>query len=230
MRVTVVDVGVRPDRREKLGAILGKDHVARPVAAPAQTSAAREFSQVLHRPAGLQITVLVGEPDDLVGVADVDIFGVGARRIKRNAERLVQARRKHRHLLCLAIGSHTAKYLDLPGFTLRQKDVPVWRGPQQAWILKPRGVEVYLEALGRNGPRIRRPCNNRWAVIDGLIWSGRRQIRSSEVAPRSRRLVQSICKGGLAGQTRGLGRKYPGCECQGGKQKVNPGGSTHRTS
>src|ERR1035437_9223207 len=75
MRVAVVHVGVRSNRCEQLRAVLGEDQVAGPVAAAAQASAARQLSQVLHRPAGFQVAILIGEADNLVRVANVDPLG-----------------------------------------------------------------------------------------------------------------------------------------------------------
>ena len=101
--VGVVDVGVGADGGEELAAVFRKDQVAGPVAAAAQASAAGQFSEVFRGSACLQIAILVREADDAVGVADVDVFGIGARGIERDAERLMQAVCEDGGLLRLAV-------------------------------------------------------------------------------------------------------------------------------
>ncbi len=205
MGVGVVDVGVRADGGEELAAVLREDQVAGPVAAAAQASAAGQVGELFHGAARLQVAVLVGEAHDAVGVADVNPLRIGSEGIKRDAEGLMQAGGEDGDLLRLAVRADAAKDLDLAGFALGQKQVAVGRDANEARIVEAGGVEVHLEALGRNGPRVGGTGNDVGAVVDGLIGRGRGQVGDGDVAADAGRLVRRVGKGGLAGEDGILG-------------------------
>ncbi len=134
-------------------------------------------------------------------------FGPGG--IESDPERLVQAIGEDGGLLGLAVGAHAAKHPDLARLALGQEDVAVGRGPQQAGIVEPGGIQVHLEALGRLRPGIRRARNDQGAVVDRLIGRGRRKIGHGQMAAYAGRLMGRVGKGSLAGEH---GRLTIGCQ------------------
>ena len=166
------------------------------------------LGQIFRGAARLQIAILVGEAHDAVGVADVDVLGIGSQGIERDAEGLVQAFGEDGRLLRLAVGVDAAKDPDLAGLALGQEEVAVGRDAQQARIVETGGVELDLEALGRDGPGIGGARNHAWAVVDGLVGRGRGQVGDGEVAADAGRLVGRIGEGGLAGQNAGRWRLW----------------------
>ena len=91
VRVGVVDIGVRSDGGEELGAVLGEDEVAGPVSAAAKASAAGQLGQIFSSTACLEISALIGEAHDAVGIADVDVFRIGPAGIEGDAEWLMKS-------------------------------------------------------------------------------------------------------------------------------------------
>ena len=69
----------------------------------AKVPAAGELDDILFRTSGFQISVLVREADNAVGIAHEEVFGIGPQRVKRNAKRKVEAGGENRGLLRLAV-------------------------------------------------------------------------------------------------------------------------------
>ena len=92
----------------------------------------------------LGVAVLVGEADDRVGVGDVDVRRVRARRVEGDAERLVEARGEDLGQLGLAVAVGVAEDLDPAGLALGDEDVAVGGGHDDAGV-------------GQAGGELRRP-------------------------------------------------------------------------
>src|SRR3984957_620265 len=107
MRVGVVNVRRGADGHEHAFAVRGEFDGASPVAA-----AEGQVGDVLRGAAGLQITVVIGEADEFVGVADVNPLWIGTGRIEGDSVRLAEAFGENLHLFGLAIFGHAAKNAD----------------------------------------------------------------------------------------------------------------------
>src|SRR5579884_1819610 len=119
--VSVIDVRVRANRDEHLLAIGREDDVARPVAAAAQVSAARQIGDLLLWPACLHVAILVREANDRIGVADVHPLRIRPGRIEVDAEWFAQSCGKHLRSLRLAILANAAEDLYVAGIALSQE-------------------------------------------------------------------------------------------------------------
>jgi hypothetical protein len=74
--------------------------------------------------------------------------------------------------LRLAVGADAAEDLDFAGFAFGEEEVAVGREANEARIVEAGGVELDLEALGRDGPGVGRAGNDVGAVVDGLVGRG----------------------------------------------------------
>ena len=92
--------------------------------------------------------------------------------------------------LRLAVGADAAEDLDLAGFALGEEQIAVGREAQQARIVEAGGVELHLEALGRDGPGVGGARNHVGAVVDGLIGT---RARAGRRAVRWRRVPGDSC-------------------------------------
>ena len=79
----------------------------------------------------------------------------------------------------------------LPASLSARNRSPLGATRMQARIVEAGGVELDLEALGRDGPRVGGAGNDVGAVVDGLIGSGRGQIGDGEMAAGAGRLVRA---------------------------------------
>ena len=200
VRIGVVDVGVRADRRKQFAAIEREGEIARPVTSAAKSPATGQIGELLHGTGGCEVAVMVREANDGVGVADVNPLWVGAERIKRDAERLMEIGGKDRHLLWFAISVDAAKHLDLAGLALSEEQIAVGRETDQARVLEIGGVELNLEALGRDRPGIGGAGNYVGAVVDRLFRHGLGQVGDGEMPANAGRFVSRVCECGLAGE------------------------------
>ena len=85
-------------------------------------------------------------------------------------------------LLRLAVRVDAAEDLDLAGFAFGEEEVAVGRGAHEARIVEAGGVELDLEALGRDGPGVGGAGNHVGAVVDGLLGRRRGQVGDGEMA------------------------------------------------
>ncbi len=95
--------------------------------------------------------------------------------------------------ICFGLPSASTprKTLNFAGLALGEEDVAVGRGADEAGIVEAGGVELDLEAFGRDGPGVVGTGNDGWAVIDGLIGRGlgRGQVGDGDVAADAGRFV-----------------------------------------
>ena len=123
----------------------------------------------------------------------------------------MQSLGEDRGLLGLAACVHAAEDLDLAGFALGQEEVAVGRKANQPRVVEAGGVELHLEALGRDGPGIGGPGNNVGTVVDGLLGRGLGQVGHGQMTACTGRLVRGIGKRSLPGENgmlrRGLRRR-----------------------
>ena len=174
------------------------------MAAAAQASAAGQLGEVLRRAAGLQIAILIREAHDAVGVANVDPLRIGAGGIEGDAEGLVQAGQRRRRLASgLPSASTPRKTLILPVCAFGEEEIAVGRDAQEPRIVEAGGIELDLEAFGRDRPGVCRARDDGGAVVDGLVGSWCGQIGDSEMAADAGRLVCRVGKSGLAGKNTG---------------------------
>ena len=103
--------------------------------------------------------------------------------------------------LRLAVGADAAKDLDLAGLAFGQEQIAVGREAQQARIVEAGGIELDLEALGRDGPGVggarRRPWGRCRRIARAL---GCGQVGDGEMAAGAGGLVERVGECGLAGQ------------------------------
>src|SRR5579864_1044496 len=99
----------------------------------------RQVCDVLRRAARLQISIVIREPNHLVGIADINPLRVRSRWIEGDPVRPSQAASKNRCLFRLSVGSDSTKYANASRFTFCQEDVAVRSGAQQSRIIEPRG-------------------------------------------------------------------------------------------
>src|ERR1039458_3303410 len=180
------------DGGEELAAVESEGEVARPVTPAAQASAAGQIGELLHGASGCQVAVVVREANDGVGVTDVDPLGVGAEGIEGDAERLVEIGGEDRDLRWLAVGVDAAEDLDLASFALSEEEVAVGRETDEARVVEAGGVELDLEAFGRDGPRVGGAGNHVGAVVDRLFGHRLRQVGDGEMAASAGSLVTRI--------------------------------------
>ena len=154
LAVVVVDVRPRADRDEQRLAVGRELEVARPVAAAADAlvAAGDVLDDRLGLARGLRVAVLVGEADDRVGVADVDVLRLGPGRVEGDPERPVQAGGEDLVDLGLAVAVGVAEDADAVGAALGDEQVAVRGADDDAGLCQPGGELRHLEALGRLGP------------------------------------------------------------------------------
>ena len=151
--LVVADVRPRADRDEEGLAVLREFEVARPVAAAADplVAAGDVLDDRLGAPAGLGVAVLVGEADDRVGVADVDVLRLRPRRIERDPERAAQAGGEDLVDLGLAVAVGVAQDVDAVGAALGDEEVAVGGADDDAGLARAGGELGDLETLGACG-------------------------------------------------------------------------------
>jgi hypothetical protein len=102
------------------------------VSTSTELSEAWEFgNDFFSGPRGYEISGLVGESDDRVGIADVDPLRVGEG-IERDAERKVEASGECGNLLGSAVGAYAAEDEDLVAVGVGEENVAVGRGAKEA--------------------------------------------------------------------------------------------------
>ena len=100
----------------------------------------------------------------------------------------------------LAVGVDAAEDLDFAGCALGEEEIAVGREANQPRIVEAGGVELHLEAFGRDGPGVGGAGNDVGAVIDGLVGRGIGQIGDGEMAADAGGFVRGVGKRGLAGE------------------------------
>ena len=170
------------------------------MASAAETAAAGQIGEVFHGACGFEIAVVVGEAHNFIGVADVNPLRVGTKRIKGDAERLMEVGGKDRDLLRFAIGIDAAEDLDFAGGAFSEEEIAVGGEADEARVIEIGGVELDLKTFGRDGPRIRGSGNDVGAVVDGLIGHGLGQVGECKMAARSGRFVSRVSECGLTGE------------------------------
>ncbi len=95
----------------------------------------------------------------------------------------------------------------------------------QARVVETGGVELHLEALGRDGPGVGGAGNDVGAVIDGLIGRGSGQVGHGEMAADAGGFVRGVGECGLAGENGRLrvlryGDGAEGEQCAGKDEKA----------
>src|SRR5262249_17351030 len=111
--IRIVDVGYRANRNVHLLSVFGKSDVARPVPAAAEAAAAGQVGDLLRRASRFEVSILVGNADYRIRVADVDPFRIWSRRVKRNSKRLGQAGGEGLGAFRFAVFRHAAENLDV---------------------------------------------------------------------------------------------------------------------
>ena len=96
---------------------------------------------------GLRVAVLVGEADDRVGVADVDVLRLRPRRIERDPEGPRQAGGEDLVHLGLAVAVGVAEDADAVGAALGDEEVAVGGADDDAGLVQPGGELGDLEPL-----------------------------------------------------------------------------------
>ena len=205
VRVEVVDVGERADRGEELSAVEREAKIAGPVASAAELAAARQVGKLFHGAGGREIAVVIREAHDCIGVADVNVFGIGAEWIEGDAERLVEIGGKDGDLLRLAIGIDAAKDFDFAALTFGKEQIAIGGEANEARVIEIGGVELDFETLGRNGPGVGGARNHLGSVIDRLLGHGLGQVGDGEMAARAGGFVSRVSECGLAGENGRLG-------------------------
>ena len=100
---------------------------------------------------GLGLAVLVSEPDDRVGIADIDVRRLRPARIERDPEWPAESAGKDADQLGLSIPVGVAQHLDASGHALGDEDVAIGSGHDLSWVLQAVGEFGDLEALRRRG-------------------------------------------------------------------------------
>ncbi len=230
--VGVVDVGVRADGGEELCAIEREGEVAGPVAAAAQASAAGQVGDLLHGAASGEIAIAVGEAHDAVGVADIDPLRVGAEGIEGDAEGLVEIAGEDGGLFGIAVGVDAAKDFDFARSAFGEEEVAVGGEADEAGVVEIGGIELDLEAFGRDGPGVGGTGNDGGTVVDGLAGRGLGQVGDGEMAADAGGFVSRVSEGGLAsedgmrgGGLRGVGGRGARCSsCGDSRNKKDKAG------
>ena len=100
--------------------------------------------------------------------------------IEGDAEWLVQAGSEDGGLFRLAVGVDAAEDLDFAGFAFGEEEIAVGREANKARVVEVGGVELDLEASGRDGPGVGGAGNDVGSVVDGLIGRGAGQVGDGE--------------------------------------------------
>jgi hypothetical protein len=189
-RVRIVDVRPRADSDQHFLAVAREHDIASRM--PASGEHARRHDDLLWA-AGLQVASLVRESNDRIGVTDVDVRGLCAWRIKRDAERPIQPAREHFDFLRLAGGVEPSQHSDpvLSGFG--DEEIAVWRRANN-----PRILEVFLvvqrDRIARERLRHRAFGSRHHfrVVLRRLRRKRRGQIRHRDLVHHARPLVAVI--------------------------------------
>ncbi len=135
------------------------------------------------------VAVLVRQPHHRVGVGDVDPPRIVARRIERDAERLVEALREHARPRRLAAGEQATDDAQLAGVALDDERVAVGRDANQARTIQTVGVEIDPESGRRLRPGGLRPLDDLGRVVGRLRRARRGQIGGGDLDALSRTLA-----------------------------------------
>jgi hypothetical protein len=150
------------------------------VAAAAQPATRRDVSDDdLLAAARLHVPFLIREPHDGARLTDVDVAGIGARRVEGDPEGTVETRREDRIELGLRGPVRGPQDADAARTALGEKDVPVWGRSDQARV-----VETRKELLDLEPGRGLRPCAVRTFDDAGVILRGRRGVGRRQVGDR----------------------------------------------
>src|SRR5258705_7648465 len=117
------------------------------------TSVRRQVGKVLCRSAGLQVAALIGEAYDRVGVSHIAPLRIRARRIKVDAEGVIQPAGKEGHLLGLAVAGDTAEDSNVTGLGLSHENVAVGSSANDPRTVESSGVLLHFEAVRNLRPR-----------------------------------------------------------------------------
>jgi hypothetical protein len=153
LAVVVVDVRARADR-DVQGLAVGRELQSRVQCPPPPTllvAAGDVLDDRLGLARGLRVAVLVGEADDRVGVADVDVFRVGPDRVEGDAERAVQAGGEDLVDLGLAVAVGVAEDADAVGAALGDEQVAVRGADDDAGSVSPVANSVTSKPSGALG-------------------------------------------------------------------------------
>ena len=131
-------------------------------------ASAGNIGDVLRRTARLQISVLIRKPNDRVEIADIDPLRIRSLRIKRNAERFVEAGSEDLALLRLAFGGDATEDVNLAFVGLGHEEVAVRCCADKPGIHESGRVELNLESLGSHRPDTFRPRNQLRGVAGRL--------------------------------------------------------------
>ena len=115
-------------------------------------------------------------------------------RIKRDAERLMQATREDAGYLRLAIGGNSAENKNIALLHLGQEHVAIRRRPDQPRIFQPAGIKLHLESRQGLRPCILRARNHLRPVPSRLRCIRLRKIRYRDLPNRPRLLITKIRK------------------------------------
>ena len=206
LALVVADVRPRADRNEQGLAVLRELEVAGPVAAAADLLAAAGdvLDDDLGRPARLGVAVLVGEADDGVGIADVDVRRVGPGRIEGDPERPASGPwRRPRSVSALPSPSASRSSLMRPGMLSATKMSPLGAVTILRGLLQAGGELGDLEALGstRHGPV--GPADEPGEIVGRGRVEGLRQVVEGDPASDARRVGRPVAEGLPAGQNAG---------------------------
>ena len=87
---------------------------------------------------------MIGQTNDGVGVADIEVLRVRSDRIEGHTKRPGESFCKYRYALRFAV-LHPVEDFDLSGRAIREENVAVGRHAQFARLFEPRGKEGDLE-------------------------------------------------------------------------------------
>src|SRR5204863_2598202 len=143
-------------------------------------------------PAGLSVAIAVGKTNHAVGVRDVKKLRLGAGRIKRDPEWILEATIGKDYGRLHLSAALVPQDFDGVGIAFGDEDVAVWRCEKVPWIVKPAGVFLNLETRWDLGLSPLRPGDDSRVVGDGLGLIRRRQIIDGELVPDAWRILGPI--------------------------------------
>lgn len=192
----VGDVGVRADGDEHPLAVFREHDISGPVAASPEAPAAGDIGDDHLRAAGcLRIPGPVPEAHDRAGVADIQILRVGAGRIERQSERLVQPIGEDAVELRLAVPIRVAQDAHAAGLALRHEQIAVGRGDDLARVVQAGGKLLDLEPGRSLRPGARRPRNDLRAIVHRAGLIGRGQVRRGDPPAHAGRVGRPVSHG-----------------------------------
>ena len=120
-------------------------------AAPEQCCPAGKFRTcLLSRPTRFEVAIPIGKTNYAIRIRHEQKLGIVTRRIKCNAERLVQiAFGKYFDDIWFTAAFCVAQHFDLIGTTLSDEDVSIWSSKQKSRIAKTAAVHIDPKT-GRN--------------------------------------------------------------------------------